>query len=60
MTMFNIPAEYQALAVYAIFVFLIFACALIWSKYRKEIKRRIPLINYEQKNEESPKITHHA
>jgi hypothetical protein len=59
--MLNVASESEALAIYAAFVFLVFVGALVWHKYRRDIKKRLPLIHYEHENDDTRKVTtHHA
>jgi ABC-type nickel/cobalt efflux system permease component RcnA len=51
--------EYVALAVFASFVLLVFMGGLAWSKYRRYLKKKIPLINYhETKDDHEHEATH--
>jgi len=59
-------SDYQALVAYFGVTFIIFVGGLLWHKYRTFVKRKFPLINYYDKDEEndsatrtgSPKTTH--
>jgi hypothetical protein len=45
--------EYEAIAVYAVFAFVIFALAMIWRRYRETMKKRFHLLNYRSKSDDS-------
>jgi hypothetical protein len=52
-------SDYQALTAYLGVCFVVFVGGVVWHKFRKEIKKRIPLTGYGAQERDERVIQHH-